>query len=109
MRTWKYGNGNPKTPLSFWKANWKQPEISWRSRKRRFGSSKISILASCPRQLQSNLAILNGAQSQLQSQEDALNVAKHQNAYLQSLLNQYHSLQKYDPKLETVLRWDCRL
>jgi succinoglycan biosynthesis transport protein ExoP len=47
-----------------------------------------------PTQLQSNLAILNGAQSQLQSEEDALNVAKHQNAYLQSLLNQYHSLQK---------------
>jgi succinoglycan biosynthesis transport protein ExoP len=47
-----------------------------------------------PSQLQSNLAILNGAQSQLQSEEDALNVAKHQNAYLQSLLNQYHSLQR---------------
>jgi polysaccharide biosynthesis transport protein len=47
-----------------------------------------------PSQLQSNLAILNGAQSQLQNEEDALNVAKHQNAYLQSLLNQYHSLQK---------------
>ncbi len=47
-----------------------------------------------PSQLQSNLAILSGAQSQLQSEEDALNVAKHQNAYLQSLLNQYHSLQK---------------
>jgi succinoglycan biosynthesis transport protein ExoP len=47
-----------------------------------------------PSQLQSNLAILGGAQSQLQSEEDALNVAKHQNAYLQSLLNQYHSLQR---------------
>lgn len=47
-----------------------------------------------PSQLQSNLAILGGAQSQLQNEEDALNVAKHQNAYLQSLLNQYHSLQR---------------
>jgi polysaccharide chain length determinant protein (PEP-CTERM system associated) len=47
-----------------------------------------------PAQLQSNLAILGGAQSQLQNEEDALNVAKHQVAYLQSLLNQYHSLQR---------------
>src|SRR5713226_9328329 len=47
-----------------------------------------------PSQLQSNLAILGGAQSQLQNEEDTLNVAKHQNAYLQSLLNQYHSLQR---------------
>jgi succinoglycan biosynthesis transport protein ExoP len=47
-----------------------------------------------PTQLQSNLAILSGAQSQLQNEEDALNVAKHQAAYLQSLLNQYHSLQR---------------
>ena len=47
-----------------------------------------------PTQLQSNLAILGGVQSQLQSEEDALNAAKHQDAYLQSLLNQYHSLKK---------------
>jgi succinoglycan biosynthesis transport protein ExoP len=47
-----------------------------------------------PTQLQSNLAILVGAQAQLQNEEDALNGAKHQIAYLQSLLNQYHSLQR---------------
>jgi succinoglycan biosynthesis transport protein ExoP len=47
-----------------------------------------------PTQLQSNLAILGGVQSQLQNEEDALNAAKHQDAYLQSLLNQYHSLRR---------------
>jgi polysaccharide biosynthesis transport protein len=47
-----------------------------------------------PTQLQSNLAILGGVQSQLQNEEDALNAAKHQDAYLQSLLNQYRSLKR---------------
>jgi polysaccharide biosynthesis transport protein len=47
-----------------------------------------------PTQLQSNLAILGGVQSQLQNEEDALNAAKHQQAYLQSLLNQYRSLKR---------------
>jgi polysaccharide biosynthesis transport protein len=47
-----------------------------------------------PTQLQSNLAILGGVQSQLQNEEDALNVAKHQDAYLQSVLNQYRSVQR---------------
>jgi succinoglycan biosynthesis transport protein ExoP len=47
-----------------------------------------------PTQLQSNLAILTGVQSQLQNEEDALNTAKHQEAYLQSLLNQYRSLKR---------------
>jgi polysaccharide chain length determinant protein (PEP-CTERM system associated) len=47
-----------------------------------------------PTQLQSNLAILTGVQSQLQNEEDALNASKHQEAYLQSLMNQYHSLKR---------------
>jgi protein tyrosine kinase modulator len=47
-----------------------------------------------PTQLQSNLTILGGVQSQLQNEEDALNAAKHQDAYLQSLLNQYRSVQR---------------
>jgi polysaccharide chain length determinant protein (PEP-CTERM system associated) len=46
-----------------------------------------------PSQLGSNLQILSGLQTQLQSAEDALNTAKQQNAYLQSLLGQYRSLQ----------------
>jgi succinoglycan biosynthesis transport protein ExoP len=47
-----------------------------------------------PSQLGSNLQILSGLQGQLQSAEDALNTAKQQNAYLQSLLSQYRSLQR---------------
>jgi len=44
--------------------------------------------------LGSNLQILSGLQNQLQTEGDALNAAKQQNVYLQSLLNQYRSLQK---------------
>lgn len=51
-------------------------------------------LGELPAQLQSNLQILSGMQAQLQSEEDALNTAKQQNAYLQSLLSQYRSIEK---------------
>ncbi len=50
-------------------------------------------LGELPTQLQSNLQILGGMQAQLQSEEDALNTAKQQNAYLQSLLGQYRTMQ----------------
>jgi len=46
-----------------------------------------------PAQQTSNLAILNGLQAQLQSAEDALNTAKQQRIYLQSLIDQYRTLQ----------------
>ena len=46
-----------------------------------------------PAQQQSNLAILSGLQSQLQNAEDALNTAKQQRIYLQTLVDQYRSLQ----------------
>src|SRR5581483_2305347 len=46
-----------------------------------------------PSQLQSNLQILSGLQSQLQSEEDAVNTAKQQRVYLETLLNQYRSLE----------------
>lgn len=46
-----------------------------------------------PNQLASNLQILGGLQSQLQTEEDALNAANQQRVYLQTLLNQYRSLQ----------------
>ena len=54
---------------------------------------KGKYLGQLPGQLQTNLQIMTGLQAQLQSEEDALNRAKQQNAYLQSLLNQYHTLQ----------------
>ncbi len=47
-----------------------------------------------PTQMESNIQILTGLQSQLQQEQDALNAAKQQNAYLQSLLTQYHTMQK---------------
>jgi succinoglycan biosynthesis transport protein ExoP len=46
-----------------------------------------------PAQVGSNLQILAGLQSQLQSEEDSLNAAKQQRTYLETLLNQYRSLQ----------------
>ncbi len=46
-----------------------------------------------PGQLASNLEILSGLQSQLQSEQDALNTAKQQHVYLQSLADQYRTLQ----------------
>ncbi|MBZ5706055.1 MAG: hypothetical protein LAN63_11915 [Acidobacteriia bacterium] len=55
---------------------------------------KDKYLGQLPGQLQTNLQILGGLQSQLQSEEDALNRAKQQNVYLESLLNQYHTIQR---------------
>ena len=46
-----------------------------------------------PAQVGSNLQILAGLQSQLQTEEDALNAAKQQRVYLETLVNQYRSLQ----------------
>jgi polysaccharide biosynthesis transport protein len=46
-----------------------------------------------PAQVGSNLQILAGMQSQLQTEEDALNTAKQQRVYLETLVNQYRSLQ----------------
>lgn len=46
-----------------------------------------------PTQVGSNLQILAGLQAQLQNDEDALNTAKQQRVYLETLLNQYRSLQ----------------
>jgi polysaccharide chain length determinant protein (PEP-CTERM system associated) len=52
-----------------------------------------------PAQVGSNLQILAGMQSQLQTEEDALNTAKQQRVYLQTLVDQYRSLQG-SPKTE---------
>src|SRR5271156_898220 len=53
-----------------------------------------------PAQVGSNLQILAGLQSQLQNEQDALNTARQQQVYLETLVNQYRSLQgtpKADP------------
>ena len=46
-----------------------------------------------PTQVGSNLQILAGLQAQLQTEQDALNTAKQQHVYLETLVNQYRSLQ----------------
>ena len=46
-----------------------------------------------PAQVGSNLQILAGLQSQLQTEEHALNTARQQRVYLETLVNQYRSLQ----------------
>jgi len=46
-----------------------------------------------PGQVASNLQILAGLQSQLQKELDALNTAKQQRIYLETLMNQYRTLQ----------------
>ncbi|MGA8214124.1 MAG: XrtA system polysaccharide chain length determinant [Candidatus Sulfotelmatobacter sp.] len=50
-------------------------------------------LGELPAQVGSNLQILAGMQSQLQTEEDALNTANQQRVYLETLVNQYRSLQ----------------
>ena len=55
-----------------------------------------------PTQQASNLQILAGMQSQLQNEQDALNTARQQQVYLQTLINQYRTLQG-SPGRPTVL------
>lgn len=47
-----------------------------------------------PTQTTSNLQILSGLQNQVQADEDSLNRAKQQSTYLESLLNQYRTLDR---------------
>jgi polysaccharide chain length determinant protein (PEP-CTERM system associated) len=53
---------------------------------------KDQHLGELPTQTQSNLQILTGLQNQVQANEDSLNHAQQQNAYLESLINQYRAL-----------------
>jgi polysaccharide chain length determinant protein (PEP-CTERM system associated) len=54
---------------------------------------KSQHVGEMPAQLESNLQILGGVQSQLRTEEDALNSARQQRIYLQSLVDQYRTLQ----------------
>ena len=54
---------------------------------------KAEHMGEMPGQLASNLQILSGLQSQLQTEEDALNTAKQQRVYLQTMADQYRTLQ----------------
>jgi polysaccharide chain length determinant protein (PEP-CTERM system associated) len=54
---------------------------------------KAQHVGEMPGQLASNLQILSGLQSQLQNEEDALNTARQQQVYLQSMVDQYRTMQ----------------
>ena len=54
---------------------------------------KAMHVGEMPGQLASNLQILQGLQSQLQNEEDALNAARQQHVYLQTLADQYRTIQ----------------
>ena len=54
---------------------------------------KAEHIGELPTQQASNLQILNGLQQQLGSEQDALNTAQQQRVYLQTLINQYRTLQ----------------
>jgi protein tyrosine kinase modulator len=53
---------------------------------------KDQHLGELPTQTQSNLQILTGLQNQVQANQDSLNRAKQQNTYLESLINQYRTM-----------------
>ena len=54
---------------------------------------KAQHVGEMPGQLASNLQILQGLQSQLQNEEDSLNAARQQHVYLQTLADQYRTMQ----------------
>ena len=54
---------------------------------------KAQHVGEMPAQLPANLQILSGLQSQLQNEQDSLNAARQQQVYLQTLLDQYKTLQ----------------
>jgi polysaccharide biosynthesis transport protein len=54
---------------------------------------KGQYVGEMPEQVASNLQILSGLQSQLGAEDDALNAARQQHVYLQTLADQYRSLQ----------------
>jgi succinoglycan biosynthesis transport protein ExoP len=62
---------------------------------------KDQHLGELPNQTQSNLQILAGLQSQVQANQDSLNRAKQQNTYLESLINQYRTMDSDSKSGET--------
>jgi polysaccharide chain length determinant protein (PEP-CTERM system associated) len=54
---------------------------------------KAQHVGEMPGQLASNIQILQGLQTQLQTEEDSLNAARQQRVYLQSLADQYRTMQ----------------
>lgn len=63
------------------------------SQEKRVKEFKSQYLGELPEQVQSNVQILSGLQARLQQETDALSQAKQQGVYLESLLNQWRSLE----------------
>lgn len=63
------------------------------SQEARVKEFKSRYLGELPEQVQSNVQILSGLQTRLQQEMDALSQAKQQSVYLESLLNQWRSLE----------------
>ena len=59
---------------------------------------KDKHLGELPSQTAANLQILTGLQGELQGQQDSLSRAKQQNTYLESLLNQYQTMNQGETK-----------
>jgi len=59
---------------------------------------KSRYLGELPSQVESNVQILSGLQMRLQQETEALAHAKQQSVYLESLLNQYRSIQTDSPE-----------
>jgi polysaccharide chain length determinant protein (PEP-CTERM system associated) len=78
----------------FLESQLEQARTNLAQQEQRVREFKDRYLGQLPGQLQTNLQILSGLQSQLQNEEDALNRAKQQGVYLDSLLNQYHTIQR---------------
>ncbi len=63
------------------------------SQESRVKEFKSQYLGELPEQVQSNVQILSGLQARLQQETDALSQAKQQGVYLESLFNQWRSLE----------------
>jgi polysaccharide chain length determinant protein (PEP-CTERM system associated) len=69
-----------------------QARIKLEAQEAKLRQFKDQHLGELPTQNQANLQILTGLQTQVQTNEDSLNRAKQQNAYLESLINQYRTM-----------------
>jgi polysaccharide biosynthesis transport protein len=70
-----------------------QARVDMENQEAKVAAFKAKHLGQLPSQLETNVQILSGIQGQLQSTQRALDVAKQQKLYLESLLQQYQSVQ----------------
>jgi len=66
--------------------------VNMEAQEAKVSAFKAKHLGELPSQLESNVQILAGIQNQLQNTQHALDAAKEQKLYLESLLQQYHSV-----------------